>query len=886
MSTLLLVVTKWLLIETDWPGCRKGAQFATALGYYGLLCWADRTILAPLFGYQGLEYRSASTLTQLGVVGLILLCTALTPVRYRQPSDGVLYVLLPLVVIPVLTVAATDAHFEGLASNLIITIAGAYLLLALCSMLPRQPSGLAKRLSLRRPWAIAILLSVASYGLMFTTFGVHLKLLSFSDVYDVRAVYKEQASGATHYLLEWQANVINPLFVVYGIRFRRSLPLIAGVLGDFLIYTTTGSKSVLFSALAVVALLFALRQKNSAVRPPVTGVRIGFAFAALVAIAGVIDTFNHTAAWTSLLVRRLSLVAGVNTGYYFQYFSIEPKTHLAYGFVGMISGATGAVPPPQQIAAFAYHTLTINPDANLWADAYANFGYIGVVLFTLILAGFLWLYDRLARNADKRAATVLLVAPALSLANSALLTCLLTHGMLLALLAITQWPSIVRQVEGPDDLNVGRSHTGRPALRRRPPRRSRRLDQGGVRKAGFIVLVGSGLGFGISILLTPFIAHIFEPAVYGSFALITAVTSVFVGVSTFRLEFQAQKNSDDTEASELIRLAFVASCAWGVILTLAAYVAVGLWHLSRFWLSTGLLVFLASLQLVGSAVLTRARRYRSLAIANFLQAASLSIVQVSLGLLSAGVGSLIAGFGAARLGWFLALRQPRREMPGMATLWKGNRRFAAVAGSSAFINSLTGQLPVLLIAIFYGDATVGQLAIAIRILVAPLSIVGSAAASANIGEVGNLIRRGNENAAQLVKRGMRDLLVVGLIPCGIATALGVWLVPLILGKRWDEAGQLLAVLTAGTLAQFVAAPFTALLIMTGNNPTLLKWDIARFCATVLSLAIPWALGLSAVSAIGCYSIAFVVVYTILARLTIRAVAAYPRYAAALQHEPA
>ena len=405
--------------------------------------------------------------------------------------------------------------------------------------------------------------------------------------------------------------------------------------------------------------------------------------------------------------------------------------------------------------------------------------------------------------------------------------------------------------------------------------RSLPQGQGGVREAGFIILIGSGLGYGISILLTPFITRVFQPAVYGSFALITAVTSVFVGVSTFRLEVQAQRVTDDAEASGLIRLGFVASCAWAVVLTLAACLAVALWNVNGFWLSIGFLVFIASLQLLGSAVLTRARSYRNLGIANFVQGASVCIVQLCLGLVSADVGSLIAGFGASRLGWLPTLRQPRQKMPRLGALWKGNRRFAAVAGSSAFINSLTSQLPILLTSIIYGDVTVGQLAIAIRILVSPLSIVAQAASAANIGEVGRLLRLGDKTAAQVVRRGMRDLFVVGLIPCGMAAALSVWVVPFILGKNWQEAGQLLAVLAAGTLAQFVAAPFAALLSMTGNNPTLLKWDTSRCVATILSLCIPWALGLSVLWAIGSYSVAFVVIYSALAWLTIRAVATCP-----------
>jgi hypothetical protein len=449
--------TEWLLREMKRSGYCKGAQFVTALGYYWLLCLADRTILAPAFGYQGLMYRSATIWMQIGVVGLIMLCVAVTPVRPRQPSDGVLYVLLPLVVIPVVTVAATDVLFANVARSLIISVAGAYLLLAACSRLPRAVNVPSRpppqRLTRRQPWALAlaIVLSGVSYGLMFATFGVHLRLLSFSDVYGVRVVFAEQAPGALGYLLDWQGSVINPLFIVYGIWLHRSLPIVAGLFGDFLIYSTTGYKSVLFSLLVITAFLLVMRRKDIATRRPAAGAFIGFAFAVLVAVSIAIDKVSNTILWTSLFVRRLSLVAGVNTGYYFQYFSTNPRTHLAYGVVGKVLGVTGAVPPPQQIALYAYNSTIGDPNANIWADAYANFGHTGIVVFTLILAAFLWFYDWAARNVDLRVATVLLVASALTLANSALLTCLLTHGMLLTLLVISRWPPNASQVQEPVD---------------------------------------------------------------------------------------------------------------------------------------------------------------------------------------------------------------------------------------------------------------------------------------------------------------------------------------------------------------------------------------------------------------------------------------------------
>lgn len=414
---------------------------------------------------------------------------------------------------------------------------------------------------------------------------------------------------------------------------------------------------------------------------------------------------------------------------------------------------------------------------------------------------------------------------------------------------------------------------------------TRGSGQGGVRRAGFTVLIGSGLGSAISLLVTPLISRIFEPVVYGKFALITSVVSVFVGVSTFRLEVRALRAADDAEATGLIRLGLIASVAWGAVLTLAACLAVSVWHLNSTWLATGVLVFLASLQLLGTAVLTRARNYRSLAVGNFIQGASLGVVQLLLGLVSTGVGALLAGFGAARLGWLPALRRSRRDIPGIAALWRENRRFAVLAGSSAFLNSLTTAVPVLMVSVFYGDATVGQLAIGIRLLVTPLSIIGQAAASANLGEVSRMLRVGDDNAAPLVKQGMRDLLAVGLIPCALAGVLGAWAVPFFLGKEWHEAGLLFAALSAGALAQFVVAPFSQLLNITGDNRRLLIWDTGRFGATVLSFCVVWAAGMSPVWAVASWSVALVVLYGALAILVLRTVARY-RFGGSAPHHQA
>jgi hypothetical protein len=424
---------------SGWPGARKAGQFAAILAYYWLLTYADRTILGPVFGYQGLTYQAPPLWVQGTVLVLIVTCTALTPARLRHPADGVLYILLALVVIPILLVAVTDVIFLPGRDSLVASVTGAYLVLAVCSRIPRTPPSARVPRTRRQPWIVVAILSAVTYALMFATFGVHLRLLSFGDVYNVRSVFSDRAPGALGYLIDWQASVVNPLLIAWGLHHRRRLLVFAGILGELLIYSVTGFKSVLFTVLAIAAFLFAVRQKDPA-KAPAAGTRSASAFTVLAAVAVLADTLQSGTAWTSLFIRRMALVVGTNTGYYYQYFAAVPKTHLAYGITGWLLGESSVVPPPAQIAQAAYHGSVVDPDANLWADAYANFGVIGVIGSAFVLAAFLWYYDRCSRNASHVIATVLIVIPSLSLANSALLTSLLTHGMLLALVFVAWLP--------------------------------------------------------------------------------------------------------------------------------------------------------------------------------------------------------------------------------------------------------------------------------------------------------------------------------------------------------------------------------------------------------------------------------------------------------------
>lgn len=387
------------------------------------------------------------------------------------------------------------------------------------------------------------------------------------------------------------------------------------------------------------------------------------------------------------------------------------------------------------------------------------------------------------------------------------------------------------------------------------------------RSATLRVTVGSALGYLITLLLTPVLSRLFGPEAFGLSATIIAVISVFTGVSTFRLEVFAQRSTDEREARTLFRYGLLCAASWGALIFVVAVVTWWFFDIPWLWLLVGPLVFLASLQLVGGAMLTRQRRYTPLAATNFVQGAGTGVAQVLLGLLQASPLSLVLGFGAARLVWLFPVSKLRGAgAPSPEGISGRTRRDAPVAGLSALVNSLGGQLTILVASALYGAVEAGLLAMAIRLLVSPLAIIGQAAAAASIGELGRLVRAGSGEGSAVVKSAMRDLALVGTVPCLGLAVVGLFFASPLLGAEWEQAGHMMALLAPGTLLQFAVSPFSQLLNITGRSRQLLVWDVVRVVVLAVALVLPWALGASILVTVACYSASLVPLYVWMAAL--------------------
>ena len=236
-------------------------------------------------------------------------------------------------------------------------------------------------------------------------------------------------------LVPWAGDVFNPALMTIGMARRRLGLLMLGGFGQLLIYADTGYKNVLFAVALVPLVYFAVANASRWF-----GLAAGVGSSVI--LLGSVPLSAVTGNWSVTLTRRIFATPGQVAYYFYEYFSVHPKDHLSHSFLRYFIHSAYAQPPPLVIGA-AYFPASL-PDANghMWADAFGNFGFAGIIIFTVICGLILWVADGLGRRRDARLAAPMLVIAGLTLASSALFTSMLTLGVGLAFVVMALMPPI------------------------------------------------------------------------------------------------------------------------------------------------------------------------------------------------------------------------------------------------------------------------------------------------------------------------------------------------------------------------------------------------------------------------------------------------------------
>jgi len=242
---------------------------------------------------------------------------------------------------------------------------------------------------------------------------------------------------------------------------------------------------------------------------------------------------------------------------------------------------------------------------------------------------------------------------------------------------------------------------------------------------------------------------------------------------------------------------------------------------------------------------TRKKAFKRISITRIEQAVGGVGTQLGLGVAGFGAGGLIVGQLISQGSGFLGLARRAIKDDGhilkqinlrrMTVAASAYRRYPKYSMFEALANSASVQLPLIIIVGFVGSAELGLLMLAMRIMQAPMSLVGMAVSQVYYVQAVDEFRQGR--LAELTAKVMGGLAKLGIGPLLFAALVAPPLFGIIFGEAWQRAGVLLAWMTPWFVLQFMTSPVSMALHVTSHQRLALGLQVFGLTLRVTTVAI-------------------------------------------------
>jgi hypothetical protein len=391
------------------------------------------------YEYLGFQLnRNASLFSIFSIAFFSSALVLMGPKKLEQPSDLLCFLAYTLVYIPAVnvgyvSVAVPSFEYLELFSVYTVCISLIFYLRKLNFKVFRS-----SKISSKIYWSIFIffilICSILVSYFYKTDLGSLFSIEDFNSLYDIRSQYRESGKDSpaiVEYMFSWLAKFFWPMVLVFGLSKGSRLIIGISFIGFLSLFVTSGHKSIFLSFFAVLGFWYLWRKMRI-----ITIERL-MLIALLVVFIGFVSELGGYPFVNNVLVRRVILVPGILSAFYYDFFSRNEYALLGYSFLKNVVDYKYTKSPPFLIGEYYFGRSEMSANANFIASGYADFGPIGAMISSIIAIIFYKILDELAMiKKSAKACTLLAVVPTWALVDSAFQTVLLTHGLILLMMAI------------------------------------------------------------------------------------------------------------------------------------------------------------------------------------------------------------------------------------------------------------------------------------------------------------------------------------------------------------------------------------------------------------------------------------------------------------------
>lgn len=383
----------------------------------------------------------------------------------------------------------------------------------------------------------------------------------------------------------------------------------------------------------------------------------------------------------------------------------------------------------------------------------------------------------------------------------------------------------------------------------------------------------------MSVVFSPIWTRLYSPADYGIYGAYSSVTQALMAIAALSLEQVIPIAEDENSALDILLLSILSVASIGIVSGIILFAAGDIILKSTNLLLMSPYTWLIPFDMLCSGTYQSlyyfALRHRTISLiakTRVMQAISgqatigtVAVLQpnpygfIFSGLISnsAGIGTLAKNINIKEQGGirrFVAARQLKKAF---SKYW----RFPVIATPSTLLNRLGLFLPLLLIASYYGVNAAGCLALAQRVISLPINLIGGALAQVFQSEAASIMRTDPGKLKALVNKITKKTLVLSLLIISLGLV-SPYLFPIVFGSKWKTAGEFALYLSFYLSVGVVVSPISILPVIVQRMNVQLMLDGIRALLVFLAFYIPHSIGMNASSAVICYSIVMIVLYSI------------------------
>lgn len=357
------------------------------------------------------------------------------------------------------------------------------------------------------------------------------------------------------------------------------------------------------------------------------------------------------------------------------------------------------------------------------------------------------------------------------------------------------------------------------------------------------------------ILVAPVVTRLYSPEDFGVYEIYVSIAGFFAATPCLCYEFAIVSPEKDEDAANVLGLAVLICFGMCCIVALSIYYfrdsIAGLFNSSELarWLWFIPLSFLViGFSQIANYWSTRRKQFKRLAIRRVTNSSLTAFTQVALGkyLNPTTPGGLITGtivgqlLATARLVMQIAKDEGKaiftalsiKRIKEVAVRYKN---FPMFLFPSYLLSVVSEMLPAILLGYFFSMAVVGFFSLALRVLSAPLTVIGSSLTQVFFPQATEVNRESKLD--HMILNSFGQLVKIGLTPFILLAVSAPQLFAMIFGSEWFIAGEYVRWMSVWLFLHFVTTPLAPVYMIVEKQKKYLFITSGMLVTRILALLI-------------------------------------------------